>query len=79
MEMFVGYAEREPAGTDVETPAAADAAAGTAPLAEGHAVATGSPVSVCGAAIDHTLDDTWPPTSGPACPRCVAAVRGYTM
>ena len=74
MQMFVGYAGQVPAGSDVDAPSAAVADAPTA----AHAVAAGSPVAVCGAPVDSTLPDPWPPSAGAACPRCLESVRGYT-
>lgn len=71
----MGYAERESAGVDVDAPSVTQ----TGSLADAHAVAVGSPVAVCGAAIDHTLDETWPPAQGQTCPRCADAVKGYQL
>ena len=73
MELYVGYAERPPAGPDVDAPSQADASgAGSA-----HGVANGSLVAICGAPARQRGEEPWPPASGAVCPRCRDVVQGF--
>ncbi len=59
-----------------------DTEAPTLPRAEApryaHAIQIGSGVAVCGSPAPHSTGSPWPPNGEPECPRCVAAVKGFT-
>jgi hypothetical protein len=74
MRLLVGFADDETGpALDVEAPSQSHAEA----AGELHAVAAGSGIATCGAPVVRTSEESWPPGSGPLCPRCVEAVRAF--
>lgn len=75
MKLLVAYSSSADArSVDTETTEPEATAAGQA-----HAVQLGSAIAVCGTPALAT-DVPWPPASGaPPCPRCLEAVRGFTV
>ena len=71
--MVIGYAVRVRGGIDADAPSQADVLGVGAP----HAVASGGPVALCGAPVDRTSGEPWPPASGGGCPLCTEVLKGY--
>ncbi len=76
MDLLVAYATpAETRALDTEAPTVPR----TAEPSYAHAKPLGSAVAVCGSPAPYSTARPWPPTGDPACPRCVAAVKGFTQ